>query len=204
MKASELTVAALLDAVAEKTPTPGGGAVAAVTVALAASLAEMVINYSRGKPAFVGHAQHHAVAASQLHGFRTRALVLADEDAAAYKALNDMLRRKDNAVDIDRRDRVVIEAIHVPMEILLIAVRLAELLDRLCGTTNKFLDSDLAMAAILADAAAQSACWNVRINLPELSSEEQRHEFVSVMNSHVEAASGLSHSVLERLRAEAK
>ncbi len=42
------SIAAFLNATAEKQPTPGGGAVAAVAGALACAIGEMVLNYSVG------------------------------------------------------------------------------------------------------------------------------------------------------------
>ena len=49
MKIKDQTLEKFLDSVASKTPTPGGGAVAAVTGAMAASLVEMVCNLTIGK-----------------------------------------------------------------------------------------------------------------------------------------------------------
>ena len=38
----------LLESLAAKQPTPGGGAVASLTAAIGAALAQMVVNYSLG------------------------------------------------------------------------------------------------------------------------------------------------------------
>ena len=44
-----------LNAAAAKQPAPGGGSVAALAGALAASMGEMVLNYSVGKKSLVAH-----------------------------------------------------------------------------------------------------------------------------------------------------
>jgi formiminotetrahydrofolate cyclodeaminase len=51
------------------------------------------------------------------------------------------------------------------------------LLHRLTGTINPMLASDMAMAAILAEAGARSAACNVQINLPLLDEELVRTTF---------------------------
>ncbi|MGH9859948.1 MAG: cyclodeaminase/cyclohydrolase family protein [Candidatus Acidiferrales bacterium] len=194
----------MLQALASKSPTPGGGAVAALTLALGAALAQMVLNYSIGKKSLEAHAHIHEEALSQLQEMRDRALELADEDAAAYQALNAMLRRKDDPPSVEERKETVAHAISIPMEILQHAAKLAELLGHLAGTTNTLLDSDLAMAAILADAAAQSACWNVRINLPALADEADRAKARAEMDELAQRAAGAARRVQDSLRANVK
>jgi len=201
---SEHTVASLLDAIAAKQPAPGGGAVAGLTLALSVALAQMVLNYSLGKKSLQQHAQLHEDSAALLRTARMRALELADEDAQAYEALNAIMRRKDNPPTDADRDRAVSSTIDVPMEVLQIAASVTPMLERLVGATNRYLDSDLAMAAILAEAAAQSACLNIRINLPELSKEAARRRFENHMNEDFQIASAAARRVQDKLRNQTK
>ena len=48
-------LADFLNAAAAKQPTPGGGSIAALAGALAASMGEMVLNYSIGKKSLAEH-----------------------------------------------------------------------------------------------------------------------------------------------------
>jgi formiminotetrahydrofolate cyclodeaminase len=54
------------------------------------------------------------------------------------------------------------------------------------ATTNRQLDSDLAMSAILALAAAESAAWNVRVNLPHVADEARRAAYGHAVEGTVE------------------
>jgi formiminotetrahydrofolate cyclodeaminase len=139
----DLTVRELLDAVADRTPAPGGGGVAALVTAMAAGLAGMAARFGDGTGADAADA------------LRVRAMPLADADAAAYRAFLDATRlpREDpsraGAVEAARRD-----AIAVPAEIAEIAGAVAELAAGLARTGNRNLHGDAAAAVHLAAAAA--------------------------------------------------
>jgi hypothetical protein len=61
-----MTLDELLERIGSKTPTPGGGAVASIVTALAASLARMVVAYSHGKKKLAAHEPLHAEALNRL------------------------------------------------------------------------------------------------------------------------------------------
>lgn len=160
--------------VAAKSPTPGGGAVAAVTAALAAALGQMVLRYSQGKKLLQDHAATHDEALARLERFGTRALELAADDAAAYGALNALWRLDpDDPVRREQWGAAVIGAIDPPREMVRECLNMLELIKSLLGKTNAMLDSDLAIAAVLAEAAARAGAWNVRINLPSMDDADE-------------------------------
>jgi len=181
----ELTLSELIDRIGAKTPTPGGGAVASVVTALAASLARMVVAYSHGKKKLAAHEPLHAESLKRLSQLATRALELAETDAEAYAALNALWKLDESD---ERRQRewpgAVEAAIDAPMQVLATCTKIIELLEALAGKTNPMLNSDLAMAAILAEAGARSAAWNVRINLPLLKDDAK----ASDLNEKVDTA----------------
>lgn len=178
----DATVADLLDAIAARTPAPGGGAVASVVGALAASLAGMVVAYSIGRRALAEHAEELEVAARRLVSARTLLLTLADEDAAAYAHLNalDRLHEDDKRRQTDR-PAAIDRAIQAPRAVLAGAVDLARLLEALCEITNRHLRSDLGIAAVLAEATARSAAWNIRINLSLCDNTRTREQLAADM-----------------------
>ncbi len=133
----------------------------------------MVVNYSTGRRDLDGHDALHARALRQLTKSGRRALELADVDAQAYAQLNRLWKLpKDDPVRTAEWTEAVSAAIAAPREILELSVDLLRLFDELVQASNRMLRSDLAIAAVLAEAAARAAAWNIRINLPQLGNPE--------------------------------
>lgn len=169
------SVDAFLDSLATKTPTPGGGAAASIVAALGAALGRMVLNYSVGKKKLAEHDALHHNALAALESRQHRAIELAQEDADAYGRLNDLWKL---GSEDERRQRefagAVRAAIAAPSAVLESCLETLDLLESLTGKTNRMLDSDLAIAAVLAQSGARSAGWNVRINLPLLEDDAEQ------------------------------
>ncbi len=163
------TVTALLEAVAARQPTPGGGAVAAVTVSLAAALGEMVLRYRPG-----GARAADRETLETMGRLRASALALADADARAFEKLSELWK-----LDADEpRRRVewpdaIAGAIDAPQRILAAGLEVLDLLERVHESVGTNLRSDLAIAALLARSGAEATAWNVRVNLPHLGDEDQ-------------------------------
>lgn len=155
-----------LDALASRTPTPGGGAAAGAAGAIAAALASMVVAYSIGRKGLDAH--QHALRAASDSLARTRAimLALAAEDEDAYARLNAI--RKLPPSDPASLPDALRAAIDAPLAVAAAGANLLRELERLVPITNPMLRSDLAVAASLARAAVESAAWNVETNLPQL------------------------------------
>jgi len=165
----------LLEQLAARTPAPGGGAAASMTAGIAAALAGMVISYSIGAKGLDAHEAALRTLDAQLRAARQDALELADEDAAAFRALQAMWKLPaDDPGRTAHEPAAVIRATEAPARVLDLAARLAEICRSLKDRSNPRLVSDLVIAAILADAAAHAAAWNIRINLPGLPDEASR------------------------------
>lgn len=166
---------AFLSELGAKSPTPGGGAVASLVGAVAAALGEMVVHYSVGKRSLAEFEPRHRAALMRLARARTLLLALADEDAEAYALMNELARLpEDHPRRVGGWDEAVRASVQVPMSVAAGGVELLRVLDELRGTTNKHLRSDLAISALLADAAVRSARWNVLVNAPSLPDEGER------------------------------
>ena len=132
----------------------------------------MVVSYSTGKKTLAEHDELHREALNTLDELTSRALSLADEDARAYDTLNELMKANpDDDEPNEEWTRVVEAAIDAPVQVMSVCLELMHLLDRLAGKTNRMLSSDLAIAAMLSEAGAQAAAWNVRTNLPLLKDE---------------------------------
>jgi methenyltetrahydrofolate cyclohydrolase len=176
-------VAAFLDALASASPTPGGGAAAALAGALAAALVAMVCNLTIGRPRYAAQeaAMRDILAATERA--RRRLLDLADEDARAYAAVAAAYRlpRADEpqrgartaAIQAALKDAVV-----PPLATLQVCHDLVPLCLQVAAHGNATVASDAAVAAELAVAGVRGAIWNVRANLAEIADAAfvARHE----------------------------
>ena len=156
----EKTLTGFLDEVGAKTSAPGGGAVAAVTVSLAAALAEMAARFS-GKQ--WDRADEVVTRAREL---RTRAAPLAEADAEAYGAV--IAARGTPAYD-----EALSLAADVPLTIAQAAADVGELAAELAAGGNPNLRGDAATSALLAESAARAAANLVEINLAHKPGDER-------------------------------
>ncbi len=164
-----------LDAVAAKAPTPGGGGVAAAVGALSCAMGRMVGGYSPGKnaPEADGAIVGQAVAQLERADRLLRALIV--EDARAYSALSDAGRKlNDDPATASDHDAAVGVAIAVPLEVAALAAESLSVLERLLPASNRYLLSDLGVAAVLADATVRAACYLVRVNLRGIRDGDSR------------------------------
>lgn len=169
-----LSIVAFTEALAARTPVPGGGAAGALALAQAAALATMVVEYTISKPAFVEHAAALERHCSELTAERVRAVALVDADADAYRVLNDALARP--KVDAARPELVrgaARAAAAPPAEVLDRAANLLARIGELVDRTTPMLRSDLGVAGALALAAAEAGAWNVRANMPLVGDERE-------------------------------
>jgi methenyltetrahydrofolate cyclohydrolase len=171
------TIAAFLDAAAAKQPTPGGGSVTALVGALAASTGEMVVNYTVDKKAYVAHREELTAAREELARARSLLLNLMVEDQNAYAELTEARKLPDDSPERSQRlPAALLASIHTPQAIAATAAAILALCDRLVDISNHYLLSDLAVSADLAMATVRCAVYNVRVNLPDLESPEERRE----------------------------
>ncbi len=171
---SQMRVEEFLEQTASKQPTPGGGAVAAVTGALGAALGQMVLAYSLGKKSLVAHQPMMEQTMLVLGRARGKFIELAEEDARAYSVVNELMRLPEtDPRRVAEWADAVAASVRPPMAALGLACECARVLRELCGRTNTFLKSDLAIAGVLAEACAAAAKWNVVVNVPQLPEAER-------------------------------
>jgi formiminotetrahydrofolate cyclodeaminase len=180
------TIHGFLDALASKAPTPGGGAAAAMTGATASATASMVVEYSLGKKNLAEYEETNTSAREVLSRARRMFIELGEEDAAGYAVLNTLWKLdKDDPVRIKGWSNAVAGAISPPRAMVALAMNLARTINGLVDTSNKMLKSDLGVAAVLCEAAARAAAWNVRINLP-LIDETNRERIANEVDGELE------------------
>jgi len=164
-----------LDATAAKRPTPGGGAVTALTGALAAAIGEMVLNYSVGKKGLEAFESELRPALEQLHGFRQSLLKAMTDDQAAYAALTAARKLPESPDRAQRIASALASAIRAPQEMAALSTGILGVCDRILNFVNPYLLSDLAVCADLAMATTRCAIYNVRVNLADIDDPARRH-----------------------------
>ena len=170
-------LAAYLGEVAEGTPAPGGGSVAAVVGALAAALGEMVVNLTLGRPKYADAESSLRPARDRLTALRTALLVAAAADEAAYQSYRDAatLPRSSESEKTARRvamQRALVSATEVPLGVARSLREVAEILQSVVRDGNPHLRSDVALGALLAEAALRGVMLNVRGNAAMLEDRE--------------------------------
>jgi methenyltetrahydrofolate cyclohydrolase len=149
------TVVGFLEEVASETPAPGGGAVAALVVALGASLVEMVAHFSQ--QSWDG-AQS---AASVAHGLRARVWPLAQDDAKAYEAFIAARRQRSK----DAVDAAHARVVEVPLQVAAAGAEVAGLAAELAERGKAALAGDAVAGALAASAGAEISARLVELNL---------------------------------------
>jgi formiminotetrahydrofolate cyclodeaminase len=173
---AEMSLPGFAEALASEEPVPGGGAAAAVAAALGASLTSMVVRLSVGRPKYAGHADLHAEALGRSDAARAAFLELADADAEAYGAYR-AARAMPHGTEAEGATRAAASrdaargAAQVPLDVVKACHAQIGLVERLAGRTNRYVASDLEVAALLLDSAARSAAANVRVNLGSIGDE---------------------------------
>jgi len=169
------SIETFLDAAAAKQPTPGGGSIAALAGALAASMGEMVLNYSVGKKKLAQYEPELRDALAELTRARQLLLRLMVEDQVAYESLTAARKLPDShPTRQDEFNVALLASIRIPQAIGATSLAILELAEKLTGKVNHFLLSDLAVCCELAMATIRCAAYNVRANLPDLTEPNDR------------------------------
>lgn len=143
-----------LDDLAAKLPAPGGGSAAALAAALGASLISMVVNFTLGKPRYAPYQEELKDILAASEELRSEFLRLVDLDVVAYKSKN------------------IRDALDVPFMLARLSCEGMKLCPKLVKKGNVNLISDVAVAAVLLEAAFSSAVYNVEINLKAIGDKK--------------------------------
>jgi formiminotetrahydrofolate cyclodeaminase len=164
MKIKDQKVSEFLDNLAAKSPTPGGGAVAALTGAMAASLTEMACNLTIGKKDYPDVQEEMIRVAERASELSEELLNLADRDSEAFEKVMEAYKSKDKA----KIKGALLTAIEVPEKTVELSENVRELAEIAVRLGNVNARSDAVSAGHLAFAGVQAAQENVEINKKSL------------------------------------
>jgi formiminotetrahydrofolate cyclodeaminase len=167
----ELSFRELLDEVASESPTPGGGAIAALTGALAAGLVEMA---ARNSPEW----ELRGAAIAQARVLRERLVELAPLNDEVYEHALAALRLPD-ALDGGSRNELIGSSLEraaaFPLAIAEAASNVAELAAAVSEEGSPTARADATAASMLALGATRAAAHLVEINLGVQEQDERLH-----------------------------
>jgi len=195
------TIKAFLDKLATSSPEPGGGSVAAMTGALGAGLVSMVASLTVGKEKYAGvqaEIQSLLAASEQV---RADLQVLVQRDTEVYGAVAEAMKlprdTEQQKAERDATMQVALkEAAKVPLTIAEQSLKVAELSLTGAEIGNVNAVSDAGVAVLLADAAAQSAALNVKINVGWIEDQEFNRSTWQRVEEILAATAGLREQVM--------
>jgi glutamate formiminotransferase len=163
-----------LDAVAEPTPTPGGGSVAALAGALGASLGQMVASLSRKKKSQAAFVDQLSDVLSTLQAASKMLSEAIDRDSASFDHVMAAYKLpKETSNEQVQRDAAIQSAMQgaatVPLEVARRSAEVFELLGRLEPISSPSMASDIKVGRLMAAAGARGALENVAINLESIT-----------------------------------
>ena len=166
----------ILNSISSSKPTPGGGSVAALTLAHGHSLSVMVSRLTVKNDKWIdGHSLASSII-NQSEDNIAKCITLANNDSSAFDGVMAAYRLpKDeegsNARSIAIR-KATIEAAEAPLETMKFSLEFMHTLRKLAKDCNANALTDLASAAELGLSACKMAEFNVRINIDHLSGDD--------------------------------
>ncbi len=187
--------------VAAKTPTPGGGSVAAAAGALAAALSSMVCRLTVRKKKYKDVAEELTAILEQSEILRAELEEMIVKDGEAFDRV--MLARKlpkDTDTEIAKRDEAIFVATKgaaaTPLETARKAYKVLELSKTVAEKGNMNSVSDAGVAALMAKAAIEGALYNVKINIGGFEDEA----FVAEMRTGIDELQGKSSRLADEIK----
>lgn len=176
---------AFIEAVADKTPTPGGGSVAALAGALAAALTQMMAGLTVGRKKYADVTEEAGQVLDEAGALRAKLTAAIAEDAAAFEAVMAAYRRKDGdeAARVAAIEQAMMGAGESPLRVARLSRDVARLAQRIVAVGNVNAVTDGASAGIMAHAAVQAASLNVKINAQSLQNQELAGAWVAEVNA---------------------
>ena len=166
-----------VDEVSRDSPAPGGGSVAALSGALGAALGTMVANLSTSKAGFEEHKDELAKIAEKGQITKDELVKAIDDDTSAFdEVIKAMRMPKDTDEEKNKRNVEMQKGYQAATLIPLKTVENCRNALDVCKEISEIMDegmaSDVGSGALMANAGAISAAYNVRINLKSINDKK--------------------------------
>jgi formiminotetrahydrofolate cyclodeaminase len=192
MNFEDQKISEFIEQVASNTPTPGGGAVGAITAAMATALVEMVASLTIGKKGYEDYEAGMEKTLSEASYRRKKLLELSNLDAKAFDGVMEAMKMPKDTDDQKRARTEKIQeslkkASEAPYELAREISKVCPLAQFVNKYGNKNALSDAKSAVWLLKASFEIASSNVNINLDLIKDET----FNAKMREALKALSGM-------------
>jgi glutamate formiminotransferase / formiminotetrahydrofolate cyclodeaminase len=189
-----------LDALADGTPTPGGGSAAAYAAAMAAGLVAMVARLTVGKKKYANVKSQMQAILEESETLREELGIAVERDAQAFEAIMDAYRlSKEHLQRQAMIQEATLHAAEIPLEVASQAFRVMELAVELASLGNLNAITDAASGAAMAQAAISSAGYNVRINVLSLDDQSAAETLLDMLSSIEQGTAQLQAQIKRQL-----
>lgn len=176
MELKHLTVKDFMAETASSSPAPGGGSVAALNAASAASLIAMVAKLTLGKEKYAAVQEEMAVVDEKASALQAQFVNLIDEDSDAFNKIMAAFKLpketdEEKAARTEAIQAATKEAALIPFKVGELANELFCLAEAVIQRGNSNAVTDGAVAAMNARVAVKGAFLNVKINLGGIKDE---------------------------------
>lgn len=204
MTTFDQTIRHFVSAAASGSPTPGGGSVAALVAALGASMTSMVGNLTQGAKFSDAEDKMKVVAGEMVAAIKEMEELL-EADMASFDNYMAALKLP-KETDSEKKTRsaalqeAAVRATEVPLQLAVLCRDSLATTQTIADTANKNVISDLGIAALLLEAAAQSALLTVDMNLPGLKDAEKKAAFTELRDQVVSEIVTRKNAVVQTVR----
>lgn len=187
--------------VAAKTPTPGGGSVAAAAGTLGAALNSMVCRLTIGKKKYKDVADELRSVLERSEILRGELREMIARDGAAFEAVMTARKMpKDTDEEIEKRNSSIFQATKgastTPLETARLALEVMKLSRDVAEKGNVNSVSDAGVAALMAKAAVAGAVYNIKINISGFEDQQ----FVDEMQRRIREIETASDKLADEIR----
>lgn len=200
---TQKSCAGFAEALAAKTPFPGGGGASALVGALGAALCSMVANYTVGKPRYAAVEEDVKAVLAEAEHLREELLALVEKDAAAFEPLSRAYAiPKGDPKREEVMEACLRAAAQPPMELLRLSCRAIELHRELLEKGSVMVLSDVGTGVIFCWSALYGAWLNLKVNTKPMAdrafAEEMNREADGLVEQYWKIADEVYEAVMER------
>ena len=188
------------DLLSTDSPTPGGGSVAALCLAMSGALSAMVANLTIDKKGYEKVQDAARKYAPMGQEIKESAIRCVDVDSDAFDSMMEALRlpKKTDEEIAYRNQQIELgtqAAIIAPLNVLRISLRALQLAKEVAKIGNINALSDAGVAALTALAAAKAANFNVLINISGITDEDFKKNTLAEAKELIEKCVSLNDEV---------